>query len=358
MNNKLTLLIDGNWLLQSRMSVLANGFQSENSDIVKEQASQELCELIARSINVILNRYSEIDNIIFISDGGSWRKQLPIPKCLENTTYKGNRSQTTELDWGVIYGTFNKIFNHCKELGITCSSHSNCEGDDWIWYWSRKLNADGTHCIIWSSDNDLKQLVQVDQNTQSFTAWYNDKVGLWLPSSIDKPFDEFEFFMKSEYISPILESLKSKNKKVSHIDPNEIILNKILCGDAGDNIKSVVRYEKNGRTYRFSQKDFESLIKDLKINTIDDLKSSYKMIAHYICNLKKFKLYQFNVDDVVDMLKYNTKLVWLHEEVIPDTAILAMNHQEYKQFDLNEIRSNFKVLIEEDEVIKNIFDSI
>ena len=175
---------------------------------------------------------------------------------------------------------------------------------------------------------------------------------------MDKPFDEFEFFMKAEYISPILESIKSKNKQISYIDPNDIILNKILCGDAGDNIKSVVRYEKNGRTYRFSQKDFDNLIKDLDINTIDKLKESYAMISQYICNCKKFKQYNFKASDVKEMLIYNTKLVWLHEEVIPETTIAAMNQCEYKVFNIDDIRSNFKVLIGEDDIIKNIFESI
>ena len=47
-----------------------------------------------------------------------------------------------------------------KKQGIVVSNHSSIEGDDWIWYWSRRLNEEGTSCIIWSSDNDLKQLVQ------------------------------------------------------------------------------------------------------------------------------------------------------------------------------------------------------
>ena len=58
------------------------------------------------------------------------------------------------------------------------------------------------------------------------------------------------------------------------------------------------------------------------------------------------------------MLKYNTKLVWLHEDVIPDTAIIAMNQQEYKQFEVPYLRSNYKVLIGQDNDIQTLFDSI
>lgn len=360
MRNKLTLLIDFNWLGISRASVLMKGFTKSNSDTIKEQTANELKDLFARSINVILNRFKDIDNIVIVSDGGSWRKQLPIPKCLENVIYKGNRSQTNELDWDLIFKTFNEFIEHCKSLGITCTNHINIEGDDWIWYWSRKLNSEGIHTIIWSSDNDLKQLVQVDENTQAFTVWYNDKNGLWLPKSINKPFDEFEFFMKPEYISPILESVKmnSHKKQLSYIDPLEIIMSKIFCGDSGDNIKSIVRYEKNGRTYRFSEKDYDKIVKELQLDSIDKFLNSFNGISKYICSLKKYKTYNIKEKDILDMLEYNTKLVWLCESVIPDTIIIAMNQQEYKYFDLNNIRSNFKVLVGEDNMIKEIFEGI
>ena len=135
--NNCTLLIDGNWLLLSRFSVINKGFDKNNPDYMKEQASLDLQDLLARSINVILNRFPIIDNMIFISDGGSWRKQLPVPKSLNDITYKGNRSTDVEMDWHYIYGALNKVFKHCKELGVTCSQYSNIEGDDWLWYWSR-----------------------------------------------------------------------------------------------------------------------------------------------------------------------------------------------------------------------------
>ena len=64
MSNKLTLLVDSNWLLQSRFSVLSKGFLKSNPQIAKEQAAVELKELLARSICVILNRFPIIDNIV------------------------------------------------------------------------------------------------------------------------------------------------------------------------------------------------------------------------------------------------------------------------------------------------------
>ena len=162
----------------SRMSVLIKKFDKNNSNPVKQAASNEFETLLAKSLNVIINQFKDIDNIILMADGGSWRKKLLIPQCLQNTTYKGNRTQAIELDWDYIYKPFNKFFKKCESLGITCCRYEDCEGDDWAWYWSRRLNDDGINCIIWTSDNDIKQLIQYNSDSRAFTAWYNSKNGL------------------------------------------------------------------------------------------------------------------------------------------------------------------------------------
>ena len=79
MANKCTLLIDGNWLLISRFSVMTQLFREDQPSIALEAATEDLRDMMAKSINIILNRFREIDNVVMISDGGSWRKQLPVP---------------------------------------------------------------------------------------------------------------------------------------------------------------------------------------------------------------------------------------------------------------------------------------
>lgn len=362
MTNKCTLLIDGNWLLQSRVSIMMDRFNEDNPNIAKEQASQDLKELMARSINVILNRFKCIDNIIMVSDGGSWRKQIPIPKSLEDTVYKGNRSQDHKIDWNYIYKALNQLTDHTKNIGITTSNSINIEGDDWIWYWSRRLNSEGVHCVIWSSDNDLKQLTQVEDNG-SFTVWYNDRNGLWLPEALNNEIntddDMMNFFMKPERYSSVLEALKNGSKEVHYINPEAIALSKIICGDSGDNIKSVFRYVKNGRTYRVTEKEWDKLAKLYNINTVDDLHSKMNQMANAICILEKYKDANPIKEDIIEMIQYNTKLVYLNESVIPETISMVMNQQEYKQYDVPYIRSNFRVLLDNNEdYIKNLFEGI
>ena len=364
MSNKLTLLCDSNWLLQSRFSVLSKGFQKNNPIIAKEQASPELQELLARSICVILNRFPMIDNIVFVADGGSWRKQLPIPNQLQDTTYKGNRVQDSEIDWQYVYGALNRILKNIKNQDITVSQYNQIEGDDWIWYWSRRLNSDGINCLIWSSDNDLKQLIQVDNNTSAFTAWYNDKNGLWLHNSLEEDDDPLDFFMKFEYKSPTLDSLRSKVSTINYINPDTIINSKVICGDAGDNIMPVIRYKKGSRNYRITEKDWNKIANKFGIETINDLNGHSTRIATSILAEDKFSKLQEHsligdsILDVSEMIDYNIKLVWLHESVIPDTIVQFMNQQEYKLCNIPYIKSNYKVLLDTDNDIINLFESI
>ena len=62
--SKLTLVVDGNWLLMSRMSVLNARYADD------EQMCKDLKIMMIKSINIVLRTFPAIDNIIFVSDGG------------------------------------------------------------------------------------------------------------------------------------------------------------------------------------------------------------------------------------------------------------------------------------------------
>ena len=180
--NKCTLIIDMNWLLISRASVMLKQFAIDNPEPALQAAQETLRGRLAEGIVTVLNRLTGVDNIIMIADGGSWRKHLEAPQVIKDVVYKGNRVKKEETDWSRIFHTLNGFMEHAKSLGITCSQGYDIEGDDWAWYWSTRLNNEGINCIIWTSDNDLKQLVRYDGEKNVFTGWYNHKSGLWLDS--------------------------------------------------------------------------------------------------------------------------------------------------------------------------------
>ena len=67
--NKCTLLCDFNWLTISRFSVINKGFDKRLPEDALNEAKEELKDMLARSINVILNRFPAIDDLVIVADG-------------------------------------------------------------------------------------------------------------------------------------------------------------------------------------------------------------------------------------------------------------------------------------------------
>lgn len=351
MSNKLTILYDGGFLLMSRLFAFEKGFALDNSEAQKRAAAEAFKETMSQTLSQTLNMFPDADNIVLMSEGGSWRKNLPIPSQLEDTTYKGHREKKP-LDWNAIYKAYNEFARNCEAVGITVSQHSAIEGDDWAWYWSRRLNAEGTNVLIWTSDCDLKQLVQVHNNC--FTAWYNDKAGLVFPKEMEWPEDPMEAMINPPFQSPYMAKL-TRGKKVTYINPDLIVINKVLCGDAGDNIKSVFRFKKNGRTYRFADSDCKRLIEVLGIDSMKKFLANKDRVARNITEIKKFADQGASSELILEMIDYNIALVWLNERVLPDTVTSSMVQVEYKVFDVNELRRNNKLLTNQAAGMAEIF---
>lgn len=364
MNNKCTLLIDGNWLLQSRFSVLGKFFKINNSTHIKQTGTNELVNMMAKSINIMLNRFPFIDNMILVSDGGSWRKNIQKPSSRAEVEYKGNRETQEEFDWNYIWPALKILSNNFVRNNITYSCSKDIEGDDWIWYWSKKLSNVGTNCIIWSSDNDLKQLVTNNVESNAFVMWYNDKCGGYLHNSLEEKNandeDMLDFFLTppTSY-NPTLEKVKSILKsKISYIYPSNIILSKVMCGDAGDNIKPAAVYVKNGRNYGLTQKMWEDISETTKISTIQNLIGNENLAAKYICEYKNFKKENVSKQVVLENIKYNIQLVWLDKSIIPEYCLSIMDKCEYKTIDINMVKHNYKTLCDTDKEIENIAEEI
>jgi len=363
--NNCTLLIDGNWLLMSRIfsgKDISMRFAKGSSQARLNAAKETLKDMMATSINKIINKMPFIDNIVLVTDGGSWRKQLAIPKQLGDITYKGNRNNDAlDVDWDYAFGALKELAKSCNEAGVTTCTQYNIEGDDWIWYWSRVLNAQGVNCVVWSIDNDLRQLVQCVDG--AFTAWLSERNNIYtlaLPKSLEEIVpdpEDLDFLMTPPTYKPATQvQLEEIAGSVMYTDPNEVINDKVICGDKGDNIQSIARKFKNGRKFGIGPKDFEKLTTNLNIKTINDIINHQDEIANYIINMKKFADADLTITKIKEMIEYNVKLVWLNEAVIPETITTIMNTQEYRVVNMDYIRGSYKTLLEQDNDIEEIFE--
>lgn len=335
-HSELTLLVDGNWFLMSRLSIV-NMKYDEPSKIC-----QNLKTLMAQSINVVLRTFPDIDNIIFCADGGSWRNDLQLPSSLhhekygKDVEYKGTRVKSDDIDWDMIFNAFNDLIDDISRCGITVCREKGIEGDDWMWHWSRLLNRNNTNCIIWSNDKDLQQLVQMDSNG-CFTICWNKKMGI---ISEEKDDSELEFLFNIEFSKndTILKRLINKASSFKEIHPMDIVYDKIFKGDASDNIfPLLLRESKNGtnKKFKISKKDLDFSI---DINNLAE-------VRNYFNNLIESKSYKNrcleNLDEVMEHFEYNKKLVWLNQISYPKTILDIMNnHVTYNKCkDISELLS-------------------
>ena len=235
--SKLTLIVDGNWLLMSRWAVL-NGHFYDDAEMCRE-----LQMTMIKSINVVLKTFPSIDNIIFVSDGGSWRQKIPMPSFIIEE-YKGNRELDPSINWDMIFGHYEEFVKLLEESGITACRVQGIEGDDWCWYWSSKLNSEGTNCIIWSMDKDLTQLVHTNKETGVFTVCWN-KNNTTIENGDYSQNSDLDFFfgdLNKENNERYLHEIISKSNKITKINPKEVVIDKIIRGDKGDNIYPSLQY--------------------------------------------------------------------------------------------------------------------
>lgn len=325
--SKLTLIVDGNWLLMSRLSVLTNQFSTE------EETCKELQLLMLKSINRVLNTFQSIDNIIFIADGGSWRNQLDIPKFLydeisedQSVEYKGQRHLDDSINWELVFKYYEEFISMLENNGITTCRKQNIEGDDWCWYWSTKLNEEGTNVMIWSMDKDLTQLVKTNDHNGIFTICWNNKTGMTCEKKEQENEDPLQFFfndLTKEYNYRIFDGVVNKCKNVNQIIPKEIVIDKIIRGDKGDNIFPIIVKKSNKED---STKTFRVGVKDIDFNLNLHNDNEIKNYIHNVVNSKKY-LNKVNKseENIFEHFKYNYQLVSLSEDNYPKDVLNDMN---------------------------------
>lgn len=348
--SKLTLLVDGNWLLMSRLSVMQNRFASEE-DLVKD-----LKIMMVKSINVMLRTFPSIDNVIFVADGGSWRNQIEIPQFLqkEGIKYKGNREKDPSINWDIIFGAYEDFVALLKENGICVAKEKQVEGDDWCWYWSTKLNSQDTNVIIWSADKDLTQLVKINPDNKVFTiCWNKNRMVTDCNDSDVKNDVMFLFNTDIATNESLYDGIASKSKKIVKIYPSDVVIDKIIRGDAGDNVMPILTKVKNTRTYKVTTKDIDFCL-DF---TNPDFIQSY---LHQLMNSKSWKgKTDKPFNDVYQHFIYNRQLVWLNNKSYPKEILDKMNSHKIEKCDKDfSVIESKLVALKNSKGNENIFDEI
>lgn len=363
-----TLLIDGNYFLHSRLFVLprpSNGKMMED-----EESRANLMRKLAIDLASEVRKMRDfIDKVVVTVDARSWRKDL-FPQA----EYKGTRKQDSKIDWSGVYGIYEEFQAILQKHGVIVHRIDGAEADDVLFGWSSYLNNKGKNCIIWTGDRDLIQLVNYSIPNDAYTLWYSSAhKSLYAFESFEEVINKKEevnnddmLFNMSSYKGLSQESrhaLKTwmiNNKvKLTEVNCDEFLFKKILVGDSGDNIPSVITWQKamkNGklRTYsitdRMADKIFAQFTKENDSFVVDSLfvKSELERMAEIVYRV----VGRESVDIITERIFNNMSLMMLHTRIIPEPIQNEIYKAVEKEFTLLD-RMDVSKLTNKDKILEN-----
>lgn len=354
----LTIIIDGNYLFYKTLFVTKGyGTMPEGRKYLSNKSEIGVfMRKVATDLVYSLNTFSGFSRLIFTKDSKSWRKEIEIPG---HEGYKSSRSYADDVDWNIFFGLMDEFTEILKGFGVIVSIINKAEGDDLMYLWSDYLNnkENPENVIIFTGDGDLTQVV--GYNDEVYTAVYVNKAksklitdrGMkeWLSKKEDVK-EQFDIFntnaLRKIMSSDGIDLIRAVYEKIEteEIDPNYVILSKILCGDDGDDIPSIWEWKKDGKnkriTNRFIGKVYQELMEKDNHIDIDDLVNNPRTRNRVRLILQEASKIQMPPDLFAEKIKTNTMLAHLSKDKIPQYIIDEFDktkddllHNSLKKFD-------------------------
>lgn len=336
---RFTLIIDGhNFFYRSLWGVFRQG----SNKVLKTQKDKDAYEkkLMIDFCNIVKQMSPVVNDIVFIKDSHSWRKDLLLQQ-----EYKGNRKKNQDNIDKEGFGEVINLFSETiKSLGIKVSQVEQSEGDDLIYAWTEVLFRNGKSSLIFSTDKDLTQLVKcvdgvhIIQYAPLTNKLYVSKESDDLFKSMDKKMDFTpenlfgDAFTVSIENDPFVKFISSMNVEV--VEPEVVRFTKVVGGDSSDNIYPVYYKPAEGtsRAKGLGEKTVEKIYNEFSNRlgcqfnyTIYSNDEALKILCNVIYDVAKIKDENFTKRMLLENIKTNAKLVSLTEESIPDYVIKDMD---------------------------------
>tara|TARA_R110000772_G_scaffold2410_4_gene8492 strand:- start:4779 stop:5738 length:960 start_codon:yes stop_codon:yes gene_type:complete len=308
----MNLAIDGNYILNRNLFPL-----------VKDNL---LYGYLADSLENSVNQYAKwypFKNIYFISDSRTnWRKNV-------YPDYKGNRVKSDDIDWEFIFTTYTEFKENLPKRFKVLETDL-VEGDDWFYYLCNHHNEMDESVLMVSNDGDLKQLIRTEKECVNlmvnenhrhnniflpieYKTWATNRYdSLPLPGLFDDLSEEFEML---KFITKLQDTRDTK-----FVNPDAVIFEKLVAGDAGDNIKTVWgKPDKNGNIrglgVKSAEKLFQTYLEYFGEPKFDE--ECFDRITDIIIEFKKLDSSEF--DKINENIIFNNNLV--NFDKIPESII-------------------------------------
>lgn len=356
MDRKL-LIIDGMYFAQRVLGQVNMGDSVNNLETDNEQKAFRAS--LNNSLVNLWNTFSNsgvnlIDNIIYVTDCGSWRKDIEpfrpyyIPK--ESDTLIGYKEQrkAKKEESPINYDNFYRIVGEFEEDirdKVILFKINKLEGDDNVMLLSNKLKEyKNILGIVFATDGDLDQVVRdnviIMRNIRSKDAPNGEYVinlntygkifeqstaDALLGSSLDNKFWKDLFAVQIGCIDGNSKVQRTLNRGISIATPFRTALVKSVAGDKKDNIFSVISWKASTgtRSYNITEKYIEKAL-DLHGYTLTEkncqqIITSKENILNLIYDLKTVtKQKDVVVDSVLAHLKHNFRVNMLAINNVPE----------------------------------------
>ena len=326
----LNIVIDASGIFYRSLFTVGNYGAEKGEKLLDSRKSQGIfMRKLATDFCSLIRDIENPSRVIVCLDSSSWRKTVDI----DGGGYKSNREEKRDespINWRIFYELTDKFAAILGQKGYIISRIPGAEGDDLLFFWSRKLNAEGENVVLVTGDRDLLQTICKNENN-TWTVCLdpvNNRKRISLTQEIydmkGSNTNEPDLFMPDTWSSSedVLDKLIS-SYETNIVHPQDIAVMKVILGDGGDTVPSVVTWpdkkepeKMRSMTENNYQKILSSSI-DLQNSTWEDLYEG-KFVEEISSVMESLKKISVDRETVKKNLKRNCKLVVLSEKVIPE----------------------------------------
>lgn len=295
--------------------------------------TDEECAILVRKITTdiayVVRLFSPNRIIIAADAKHPWRKDLYKP---EEEGYKGTHVKDDTKNWDKIFASLDELKEIYSSKGFIVSTIQHAEADDIAGLWKNKLfNECNENIILVTSDKDWLQLVDYNSRNNVFCISFNPiasnkgkRTLSFTQECRDWIFTEEQktdiFFTNYSSSKELLKNLQKKDAKIdfSIVNPNKVVLEKIMCGDDGDNVPAFYQYYKNGKKQRITPLKSTKILEELNVSTVDDLQMVSESQDILKITIEKYLKKELDDINVHQRLERQRKLVELNPILFPE----------------------------------------
>jgi len=270
--NKLNLVIDFNNIsIRSLFTCRYIPYASSGVHFDKMDTDEEakfFISKLATDMCYIMRIFVPNRVIIVCDSKNEWRKDL-------YAEYKATRQKDEDLNWDKIYSTMHEFKQVLKKAGYAVCEINKAEADDLASLWRKVSYSEGDDVLLVSSDKDWTQLT--DFNGKNFCMCFNPipnnkgkkvlymthDAESWLLSGGNKT-DIFNMGLGNTKNNIMDSVMVDKRIEFTLIEPSKVLLEKVMCGDDGDNVPSMMEFYRSGRKTRVTPLKSQKILEQLE----------------------------------------------------------------------------------------------